>query len=174
VARRVGADLVVAATESTDGYTGTVPVQLAELLDLPAVSFARSVALDDQVLHIQRQTEEGSEDIECPLPAVLSVTNGTVEVRYPSFKAKMAAKSKQVEVLTLLDLDLDPASVGRAGARQEVVSVVVEGEADSAGGSSAFASVFGKVQKSKAANVIEDDGTAHESIIASLASWNAL
>jgi electron transfer flavoprotein beta subunit len=173
VARRVGADLVVAATESTDGYTGTVPVQVAELLGLPAVSFARNVELDDQLLHIQRQTEEGSEDIDCPLPAVITVTNGTVEVRYPSFKAKMAAKSKQVEILTLSDLELDGAGVGAPGARQEVVAITVEDEGE-ATGSSAFASVFGKVQKSKASNVIEDDGTAHDRILASLTSWNAL
>jgi len=173
VARRVGADLVVAATESTDGYTGTVPVQVAELLGVAAVSFARNVELDDQLLHVQRQTEEGSEDIDCPLPAVITVTSGTVDVRYPSFKAKMAAKSKQVEVLALTDLELDAAGVGAAGARQEVVSVTVEDDGQAAG-SSAFASVFGKVEKSKATNVIEDDGTAHERILASLTSWNAL
>lgn len=174
VARRVGADLIVAATESTDGYTGTVPVQLAELLGLPAVTFARNVELDNQTLRIQRQTEEGSEDIDCPLPAVITITTGTVEVRYPSFKAKMAAKSKQVEVLTLTDLDIDPASVGAAGSRQEVVSVTVADDGDSAGSSSAFGSVFGKIQKSKATNVIEDEGSAHEQILASLTSWNAL
>ncbi len=32
---RAEPDLVIAATESTDGYTGTIPVQLAELLGLP-------------------------------------------------------------------------------------------------------------------------------------------
>jgi hypothetical protein len=77
-------------------------------------------------------------------------------------------------VLALTDLNLDPADVGAAGARQEVVSLTVEDDGDSGGGSSAFASVFGKVQKSKAANVIEDEGSAHEQILASLTSWNAL
>ena len=32
VVRRVEPDLVIAATDSTDGYTGTVPVQIAELI----------------------------------------------------------------------------------------------------------------------------------------------
>jgi hypothetical protein len=85
----------------------------------------------------------------------------------------MAAKSKKIDVLALTDLALDAGSVGAAGAQQEVVSVIVEDEGEDTG-SSAFASVFGKVQKSKAANVIEDDGTAHERILASLTSWNAL
>src|SRR5881227_3725613 len=34
---RISPDLVIAATESTDGYTGTTPVQIAELLGLPAI-----------------------------------------------------------------------------------------------------------------------------------------
>ncbi len=33
--KRAQPDLVLAATESSDGYTGTVPVQIAELLGLP-------------------------------------------------------------------------------------------------------------------------------------------
>ena len=44
---RAGAvDLVLAATESSDGYTGTVPAQVAELLGWPSLTFAKSVALD--------------------------------------------------------------------------------------------------------------------------------
>ena len=36
-------DLVLAATESSDGYTGTVPEQIAEILGLPSVGFAKHV-----------------------------------------------------------------------------------------------------------------------------------
>ena len=43
IERIEGADLVLAATESTDGYTGTVPEQIAELLDLPSVTFAKHI-----------------------------------------------------------------------------------------------------------------------------------
>jgi len=32
-------DLVLAATESSDGYTGTIPAQVAELLGWPALTF---------------------------------------------------------------------------------------------------------------------------------------
>jgi electron transfer flavoprotein beta subunit len=81
--KRIGADLVIAATESTDGYTGTVPAQVAELLGLPVVSFAKKVELADSLLRIERQTESGYDEIECPLPAVVSVTAGAVEPRYP-------------------------------------------------------------------------------------------
>ncbi len=41
VQRLGGADLIVAATESSDGYTGTVPEQMAEVLGLPSVTFTK-------------------------------------------------------------------------------------------------------------------------------------
>ena len=46
---RANPDLVVMATESTDGYTGTLPVQVAELLGLPSVTFAKAIAVDGEL-----------------------------------------------------------------------------------------------------------------------------
>ena len=43
---RLSPDLVLAATESSDGYTGTTPVQVAELLGLPSITFAKAVRVD--------------------------------------------------------------------------------------------------------------------------------
>src|SRR3974390_2350144 len=54
--RRAEPDLVVAATESTDGYTGTLPVQVAELLGMPSVTFAKKVSVGDGRAHVERQT----------------------------------------------------------------------------------------------------------------------
>jgi len=130
--KRAQPDLIVAATESTDGYTGTLPVQVAELLGLPSVTFAKSVTTDGTTVKVERQTEAGYDEVECPLPAVVTVTAGVVEPRYPSFKGIMAAKSKPVENLTVADLGLDPADVGAAGARQEIVDVS-EAESRAAG-----------------------------------------
>jgi electron transfer flavoprotein beta subunit len=147
--RRADPDLVIAATESTDGYTGTVPVQLAELLGLPSVSFAKRLEVSDGSVLADRQTESGYDEVEVPLPAVVTVTAGVVEPRYPSFKGIMAAKNKPIEQLGLADLGIDPMTVGAAGARQEVVSVV-DAEARQAG------------------EIIVDEGDAHERIVAYL------
>jgi len=121
--KRVGPDLVLAATESSDGYTGTTPVQVAELLGLPSITFAKSVKVDGGVVTVDRQTEEGYDEVTAPLPALVTVTAGVVEPRYASFKGIMAAKSKPVEELTVSDLGL-AGQVGPAGARQEIVDVV--------------------------------------------------
>src|SRR5271169_2553011 len=153
--RRLGPDLVLAGTESTDGYTGTTPVQVAELLGWPSVTFAKHIEISDGILLVQRQTEAGYDEIACPLPAVLTVTAGVVEPRYPSFKGIMAAKSKPVEEVTVADLGLDPSQVGGAGARQRVISVE-------------------PAEDRKAGEIVVDDGAAHERVIAFLEQLKVL
>ncbi len=147
--RRFQPDLVLAATESTDGYTGTTPVQLAELLGWPSVTFAKHVELGEGLVKVRRQTEAGYDEVECPLPAVVTVTAGVVEPRYPSFKGIMAARSKPLDELTIADLGIDPSQLGAAGARQEVVSV-----------EDAAARQSGEI--------VVDEGDAHERVVAFL------
>jgi electron transfer flavoprotein beta subunit len=122
VIRRDMPDLILCATESSDGYTGTTPVQLAGLLGLPSITFAKSVTVDAGAVKVDRQTESGYDEVSAPLPCVVTVTAGVVEPRYASFKGIMAAKSKPVEILSVADLDLG-GQVGTAGARQEITSV---------------------------------------------------
>lgn len=144
VTRLGDADLIIAGTESTDGYTGTVPEQLAEVLGLPSVTFAKSVKIDDGVLKVDRQTEAGYDEVTSPLPAVVSVTAGVVEPRYPSFKGIMAAKSKPVDTVTAADLGVSP--VGWEGAGQQIVDVADAPERE-------------------AGEIVEDDGEAHIKVI---------
>ncbi|HEY7660089.1 MAG TPA: electron transfer flavoprotein subunit beta/FixA family protein [Actinomycetota bacterium] len=112
-------DLVVAAVESTDGYTGTLPITLAELLGLPSVTFATSFDVDGAELRAERQTAAGTEAVACSLPALVTVTTGVAEPRYPSLKGVMAAKSKPVDRPSLTDLGLGEDDVRPA---QRVVS----------------------------------------------------
>lgn len=118
---REGFDVVISATESTDGSTGVVPQAMAELLDVPALTYATSLEYDGSVLRVRRQTETGHDVVEAQLPAVVSVTAGVNEPRYPSLKGIMGAKSKPIDRLTVADLGLD--SAGAATARQTIVSV---------------------------------------------------
>jgi electron transfer flavoprotein beta subunit len=124
VIKRIAPDLVLAATESSDGYTGTTPVQIAELLGLPSITFAKSVAIDGTTVKVERQTDSGYDEVTVPLPALVTVTAGVVEPRYASFKGIMAAKSKPLEVLSVADLSLG-AETGQVGAREEITDIVV-------------------------------------------------
>ena len=113
-------DLVIGGVESTDGYTGTVPASIAEFLGVPALTFARELHLSDGTLTIERQTAAGYDVVVSSLPAVVTVTAGATEPRYPSLKGVMAAKQKPVETLSLGELGL---SADDARATQTVAEV---------------------------------------------------
>jgi electron transfer flavoprotein beta subunit len=147
--KRAEPDLVLAATESTDGYTGTLPVQLAELLALPSITFAKHVEVADGTVKVQRQTEAGYDEVECSLPALVTVTAGVVEPRYPSFKGIMAAKGKPVDVVTAADLGVSADQVGLSGGRQEILSVE-------------------PAEERQGGEIVVDEGDAYERIVAFL------
>ena len=116
-------DLVICAVESTDAYTGMVPGALAELLDLPQVTFARSVQIEQDTVTAQRATETGYQTIQASLPALLTVTASVGEPRYPSFKLMMQAKKKPIDGKDTAALGLDAGQVGEAGAKEQVLVV---------------------------------------------------
>ena len=130
-------DLVIAGVESTDGYTGTMPATIAEFLDVPMVTFVKTIEGSNGAIEVDRQTADGYHVVECPLPALITVTAGVNEPRYASFKGIMAAKKKPVETLSLSDLGLSGDDVA---IKQKVAQVV-------------------DAEERKAGEVIEDDGT---------------
>ncbi|HLF42873.1 MAG TPA: electron transfer flavoprotein subunit beta/FixA family protein [Acidimicrobiia bacterium] len=141
--KREGFDLVIAGNESTDGYSGVLPQMLSELLDVPALTYATKVEAGDGKVKIHRQTAAGYDVVEASLPAVVAVTAGVVEPRYPTFKGIMEAKKKTVETLTVADLGVD------RGPGQTVASITDAPERS--GG-----------------RKIEDDGESHLAIVALL------
>ncbi len=119
----------------------------------PSVTFAKHVEVDGTTVKVQRQTEAGFDEVECPLPAVVSVTAGVVEPRYPSFKGIMAAKSKPVDTVTAADLGVEAA--GWAGAGQQIVNVTA-------------------AEARKAGEIVEDDGEGYLKIVAFLESLKVI
>ncbi len=116
-------DLVICATESSDSYSGIVHGQIAQLLGLPALTFAKEVAVEGGKITIKRQSETGFDLVESSLPALVACSSGINEPRYPQLKGIMAAKKKEIKVYTAADLGLAPDQVGEKGAREKVLSI---------------------------------------------------
>jgi electron transfer flavoprotein beta subunit len=122
VLNRIGFDLVILGSESTDARMGVMAAMLAERLGVPQMSFASKVETDGTAITINRQADYGYDTVEASLPAVVSVVEKINEPRYPSFKGIMAAKKKPVETLTLADLEVDADHAGLAASGTEVAS----------------------------------------------------
>lgn len=93
----LGADLVLLGMKAVDGDQQQVAPMLAELLGLPCVTVVAKLELEGDGVVCHREIEGGFEIIETPLPAVISITKGEYEPRYPSLKGIMAAKKKPLE-----------------------------------------------------------------------------
>lgn len=116
--RKLGAvDLVLAGRQAADDDAGVVGIGIAALLDIPAVSFAQDVQLAEQRVRVERVLDDGTEVVDAPLPAVVTVSNELGEPRKPNLRETMRAARKPVSVWSPADLALDAAAIGKAGAR---------------------------------------------------------
>jgi electron transfer flavoprotein beta subunit len=100
-----------------------VPGALAEILDMPQLTFARTAEIQGSTLSIQRATDAGYQTVAANLPALLTVTASIAEPRYPSFKGLMAAKRKPIDTRAVDGLGLSAADVGETGAKERVLRV---------------------------------------------------
>ncbi len=117
-------DVVLMGLASTDGTMSVVPAMLAERLGLPQVTQLSAVEfVGGKLVRGRRDSDVSSDQVEAPLPAVVSVTDQSGEARYPSFKGIMAAKKKPVETWSLSDLGVDADQVGVSGSTTQVTSV---------------------------------------------------
>jgi electron transfer flavoprotein beta subunit len=112
-------DLVFCGSQSLDEGSSQVGAVIAELLDLPQVSAVTQLELGatQESVSLQRKLDRGGrEEIECSLPAVLTIEDGMNEPRYPSLPAYLEALHKEIQVGDLASLGIRTQEVGRRGA----------------------------------------------------------
>ena len=87
-------DLILCGEMTLDSLSAQVGPRLAELLDLPQVTYARHLELKDGQLRAERDLEDVDEVVEVDLPVVVSVVREINEPRIPSLMNIMKAKRK--------------------------------------------------------------------------------
>jgi len=123
--RRLAPDLIVCGKFTIDSETSQVPSELAEMLDLPQVTSVRKIRPNSQpgTLWVERETDDGYEQYELSLPALLSVTELVISGRRPTPQELEAAMAKPIDVWTAADLGADPGQVGAAGSPTWVAEI---------------------------------------------------
>lgn len=118
-----GYDMVLCGEMTLDSLSAQVGPRLAELLDLPQVTYAKHLELVEGRLRAVRDLEDVDEVVEVELPAVVSVVREVSEPRIPSLMNIMRAKKKPVEEWDADALGLSAEEV-RAGSSVEVLEVI--------------------------------------------------
>ncbi len=90
-------DLILFGSKAADDDQQQVGPMTAELLGLPCVTVVAEVAVEEGKVVCHREVEGGTEIVEIEMPAVVTITKGPHEPRYPSLKGIMAAKKKPLE-----------------------------------------------------------------------------
>ncbi|HSZ17987.1 MAG TPA: hypothetical protein VK764_12860, partial [Terracidiphilus sp.] len=105
-------DLVLTGLQSDDLGYGQTGVILAELLGLPHSSLILHVEKTDGGITVKRELEEGwFQNIEIPLPAVLTIQSGGNKLRYATLMGIKRAKTKEMRRVTAAELGTTTQSV---------------------------------------------------------------
>jgi electron transfer flavoprotein beta subunit len=95
--RELNADLILLGRQSIDFDSAQMGPTLAELLELPCVSFVTSIEINGTSVRCERDIEGGKEVVETTLPCIITAQKGLNEPRYPKLPDIMKAKSKPVQ-----------------------------------------------------------------------------
>lgn len=99
-------DVIIGGEMTLDSMSSQMGPRLAELLDLPQVTYAKEFELLEAKVKAVRDLEDFDEVVEAPLPAVVTVVREINEPRIPSLMNIMKAKKKPQTVWSLEDLGL--------------------------------------------------------------------
>ncbi len=121
--KREGYDLILCGRNSTDAETGQVGPEVAELLDIPQITAARSLSISGDTLTAERETDSGFDTLECSLPALVSATEDLAPERFPKRAERQAAKDKPIQAVSAAELSSDLSLFGAAGSPTWVESV---------------------------------------------------
>jgi len=99
--------VIVAGRQAIDGDTAQVGPQVAEKLGLPQVTYAEEILeIKDKSLVIKRRLEHGTEVVECPIPAVVTVNASAAECRPKNARRVMKFKN----AMTASEIAAEPTS----------------------------------------------------------------
>ncbi len=121
VAKKGQYDLIFTGKETIDYNGSSIGGMVAEILELPFVSYAAKFNLEGNNALVVREIEGGEETCKVSLPLVVSCQKGMAEQRIPNMKGIMGARSKPlsvvepiaVETLTsIASFELPPAKAG--------------------------------------------------------------
>ena len=146
--KMIAPDIIFAGRQAIDGDTAQVGPQVAEKLGLPQVTYAEEILdIKDSTLVIRRRLNCGTETVECPVPAVITVNASAPECRPRNAKrvmtckfalakseiaaapdspaAKRAAAKEYLQIVewAAADVNPDPQQLGLAGSPTKVKKI---------------------------------------------------
>jgi electron transfer flavoprotein beta subunit len=122
-------DLILSGAYSEDLFAFQVGARLAEMCNLPQITYAAKIVVETGKVTVERDLENERQILEGPLPCLISVVREINEPRLPTLMSIMAASKKPTNIWSAQDLSLGADELGFNGSLVEVLrSTVSVGE----------------------------------------------
>ncbi|MBN2406755.1 MAG: electron transfer flavoprotein subunit beta/FixA family protein [Elusimicrobia bacterium] len=109
-------DLIICGKQAIDGDTAQVGPGIAEMLDLPCITYVGKVEeIDDKHIKAYRMMEGGYNVIEASVPCLITVVKEINEPRLPSLRGKMNAMKAQITKWSAADIACEVDRIGQMG-----------------------------------------------------------
>ena len=119
-------DAIFCGKQAIDGDTAQVGCELAEHLDYPQVTYALEAEEMEGGLKIIQEEEGANYIIGVKCPCLITFTKPSFDPRFPTIKGKLAARKKEMKILTVEDFpDIDFTSIGLKGSPTRVKKTFV-------------------------------------------------
>lgn len=147
-------DLVLFGKQAIDGDTAQVGPGVSEFLEVPLITYVKSLELIPEGYRVVTQMDDGEHVIEGKFPAVMTVLKEASTPRFAPLAGWMAAAKAEIAVLNEKDVAADPIRIGLKGSPTKVVSIFpppvkgggekVDARGDGAKGAKAIAAFLAK------------------------------
>ena len=107
-------DLILCGRQAADTDAGQVGSGIAEILKIPCITAACKLELSNGKVRVERVVSDGYEEIEAPMPALVTVSSEIGELRYPGVKEVMAAQKVPITLRNGQELGVDVSRLKRS------------------------------------------------------------
>ncbi len=108
-------DLILLGKYSLDAETGQVGPEIAQLVGAAQITGARKLEIDGRILRAERESDEGFEQVETAMPAVITCAERIAAPVKLKPGASEEAKTRPIQSVRAAELGADPKAFGLAG-----------------------------------------------------------
>ena len=118
-------DLIMLGKYSLDAETGQVGPEIAELIGAAQITGARKLEIDGRTLRAERESDEGFDEVEAAMPAVITCAERVAQPVRVKPGASDEAQTRPIRVVRAAELGNDAKEFGLAGSPTWVQEVRV-------------------------------------------------
>jgi len=104
-------DLILTGMQSADTNAGVVGIYIAELLNVPCLSYVRRFSLDGLTVSADSLLSDGWRTMQATLPAVITIHKSLGDLRMATAACLAQAAKKPLTIWTEQDLQLKPSAL---------------------------------------------------------------